>query len=215
MADEAKKLDPELEKIRLEIWKQGIATTMHFTEMSARTRQIGLAFVVAALGLSITLLAQYRDARLPFVLFGYQYDLHISGVIILLSAVGLFAIMLLDLKVYHRMLRGSVAFTTELEQKGFRETHMLTERGLTESVSHYSRSAHGKTGGIKIASRSVTAERKIQRFYWVAIGSIAALGLTVIVFTSRMSEHQLVIEQTIRYEKQEVRPTDAKPGDRR
>lgn len=118
MAEDEKKRDSELEKIRLEIWKQGIATTMHFTEMSARTRQIGLAFVVASLGLAITLLAQYHDARLPLVISDSQYSLHISGVIILLSAVGLYAIMLLDLKVYHRMLRGSVAVYTGVRTEG-------------------------------------------------------------------------------------------------
>lgn len=85
---------------------------------------------------------------------------------------------------------------------------MRTERGLTESVSHYSRSAHGKAGDIKKAARVVTAEQKIGRFYCVAIGGVGALGLLVIYFTSRISEHQLVIEQTIRYEKQEVVPPD-------
>ncbi len=198
MPDDSPPTEPST--IQLEIWKQAIATTIHFTEMSARTRQIGLAFVVAALGLAITLLAQYREARLPFVIFGYQYDLHISGVIVLLSAAGLYAIMLLDLKVYHRMLRGSVAFTTALERAGFRDVHMRTEKGLTESISYYSRSAHDKTGNIASDKRSSTAEAKIVRFYRVAITSIALMGVTLIWLTSRISEHHIIIEQTIKYQ---------------
>lgn len=201
MSEKENNIDLERERIRLEIWKQAIATTIHFTEMSARTRQIGLAFVVAALGLAITLLAQYRDARLPFVLFDHQYDLHISGVIVLLAAGGLYAIMLLDLKVYHRMLRGSVAFTTELERSGFRDTHMLTDKGLTETISHYSRSPHDKTGRIVPGGKNVTAERKIGLFYRVAIACIALMGCVLVILTSRISEHRVIFEQTIEYQK--------------
>ena len=115
MADTSESPDIEKLKLKVEIWKESIATTKHFTEMSVKMRQLGLTFVVAAFALAVTLLSQYPGARIPIPvssIFGkLDYDLHLGGPIIVMSAMGLLVTKLLDVKLYHRMLRGSVAFT--------------------------------------------------------------------------------------------------------
>ena len=42
----------------LQIWAKTVDTQMHFNEMSVKSRQLGLAFVAAALGVAIVLLGQ-------------------------------------------------------------------------------------------------------------------------------------------------------------
>ena len=43
------------------IWTKAVDTQMHFNEMSVKSRQLGLTFVAAALGLAIVLLSRHED----------------------------------------------------------------------------------------------------------------------------------------------------------
>jgi hypothetical protein len=45
--------DYELERLQKEIWEKTLDTQMHFNEMSVRSRQLGLSFVVASLGVVV------------------------------------------------------------------------------------------------------------------------------------------------------------------
>ena len=45
----------EQQEIYVAIWAKAVDTQMHFNEMAVKSRQFGLAFVAAALGLGIVL----------------------------------------------------------------------------------------------------------------------------------------------------------------
>src|SRR5277367_2180387 len=94
--------------VYVSIWKTAVETQMHFNEMSVKARQFGLTFVAAALGLGVVILSRGSDFVLPIPSLGF--DLHGVVLLIAASAFAMFAVSLLDLKVYHRMLRGAVTF---------------------------------------------------------------------------------------------------------
>ena len=50
----------------IKIWEKAVDTQMHFNEMSVKSRQLGLTFVAAALGVAIVLLGQNKDFFLDF-----------------------------------------------------------------------------------------------------------------------------------------------------
>ena len=109
---------------------------MHFNEMSVKARQFGLTFVAAALGLGVVMLSRGPDFVLSIPYLGF--DLHGVVLLVLASAFALFAVSLLDLKVYHRMLRGAVTFGEDFEANYMKQIFQL-EKGMTQAISHYSR----------------------------------------------------------------------------
>ena len=199
MSEEAR---PDLERLKLqvEMWKESISSTKHFTEMSVKMRQLGLTFVVAAFALAITLLSQYPSARIPIPIGDWEYDLHMSGPIIIASVVGLFVTKLLDVKLYHRMLRGSVAFTEELESKVLRPQLMNTDRGLAESISFHSRSKRpAPTDGVDNLLKKTKAKWKIKTFYNLAMVVVGIIGVALTLFTATKVEQRTIINQRIEF----------------
>src|SRR5450830_1010293 len=95
----------EQQEVYVAIWAKAVETQMHFNEMSVKSRQFGLAFVAAALGLGIVLLTRNEDFAIPIPFFG-GFDLNMTVIIAFAGAFALYAVMLLDLHVYHKMLRG-------------------------------------------------------------------------------------------------------------
>jgi len=154
----------------MEIWEKAIDTQMHFNEMSVRTRQLGLSFVVAALGVVVVLLTN-QEARLEL----RGVSSHVAGPILVLVAVGLYAVRTLDLGVYHRMLRGAVAFNESFESKHFKNRIMQVPSGLTETVSLYSRYPDAKNTGDK--GKKQTAEQRVSSFYWTSIAVLVIFGI--------------------------------------
>lgn len=179
-------------KLQLEIWKESIAATKHFNEMSVKMRQLGLTFVVAAFALAITLLSQFPAARVSVPIGDWYYDIHLSGLIIISAALGLLVTRLLDLKVYHQMLRGSVAFTEALENESLVKQLMGTERGLAQTISYYSRT---KSSSLRkgVPPKRTTAEWKIRAFYIWSIIFIMATGIAVTVITTEKVERRSTI----------------------
>ncbi len=97
--------------------------------------------------------------------------------------------MLLDLNVYHKMLRGAVTFNEDFERNYMKEIVAL-QKGMTEAISHYSRyedadadvQADGKyayTGKIR-----QNALIKIRKFYYVSIGTLCAVGVCLFFATA-------------------------------
>jgi hypothetical protein len=171
----------------LAIWAKAVDTQMHFNEMSVKSRQLGLTFVAAALGVAIVLLSRGDDFALFVSIGTWTVQVHIAVILLVAAAIALIAVRGLDLGVYHRMLRGAVTFGEDFEENYMKSMYGL-DKGMTQAISHFSRfddaavkSIDGKykyTGEIR---RS--AEDKIKEFYrntmlflWVA--AIALLLLT-------------------------------------
>lgn len=174
----------ELLKLKKDIWVKAIDTQMHFNEMSVKSRQLGLTFVVAALALAVTMLGRQEGGRFTILWFGDYYETHVAGVIVLITAVAMFSVMLLDLLVYHRMLRGAVSFGEALERDEVRSKIMRTSRGLTETVSIYSRHADAVWSNEKrdyTYSKKKNAANKIRLFYVVSILVLICIGLALIL----------------------------------
>jgi hypothetical protein len=181
---------PEEKAIYVTIWSKVVDTQMHFNEMSVKARQFGLAFVAAALGLAVVLSARGQEAVLDISLFGVDFKLHVSVVIAVVSGFSLYAVKLLDLGVYHRMLRGAVIFGEDFEQKYMKEIFDL-EKGMTQAISHYSRyqdanvSVHN--GQYKYSGDvRRTAEKKINKFYSFSISALFAMAVMLFVVTSNL-----------------------------
>ena len=176
----------EILKLQKEVWEKAVDTQMHFNEMSVRSRQLGLTFVVAALGLSVLFLIREANAlaAIPIPLLDVVLTTHITSLIVLIAAAGLYAVKRLDLGVYHRMLRGAVAFGEELEQGLLRDALMKTPLGMTEFISLYShyneieKTEEGKKT-IYTGKDAVTAEEKINKFYTISITSLLILAFAI------------------------------------
>jgi len=178
---------PERTDTYVAIWAKAVDTQMHFNEMSVKSRQFGLAFVAAALGLSIVLLSKGDEfaVRVPF--FG-GFDLHATVLIILSGAFALVAVRVLDLNVYHKMLRGAVTFNEDFEEKYMKSIFDL-EKGMTQAISHFSRYQDAKvemkdgkyhySGDVK-----KNALEKIRLFYNFSVGSLVAAAVVIFLITA-------------------------------
>ncbi len=152
------------------IWAKAVETQMHFNEMSVKSRQLGLTFVAAALGVGVVLLSQGRDYSLPLNILGLHVEIHITVFLVLGALLALIAVKGLDLNVYHKMLRGAVTFGEDFEQNYMKRIFDL-EKGMTQAISHFSRYqdarvVQGKHGCYTYQGNvKITAEDKIRRFY--------------------------------------------------
>jgi hypothetical protein len=168
----------EQQEIYVSIWAKAVETQMHFNEMSVKSRQFGLAFVASALGLGIVLLSRHEEFSIP--LFA-GLSLPVTAVIAFASAAALYAVMLLDLGVYHKMLRGAVAFGEDFEQNYMKEIFAL-KKGMTQAISHFSRykdaSVTPQDDGkyFYCGSERGSAEQKIKRFYVFTISILVIVG---------------------------------------
>lgn len=163
----------------IEIWKKAVETQMHFNEMSGKSRQLGLTFVAASLGVAVVMLARGED----FALVVASWKVHIGVLLILAAMLALWGVRRLDLSVYHRMLRGAVTFGEDFE-KNYMSKIFDLEKGMTGAISHFSRhtNASVEKGGPRYHYKGgdeVTAEKKIKQFYrdTIVFLFIAAIAL--------------------------------------
>tara|TARA_R110002110_G_scaffold251251_1_gene467158 strand:- start:1058 stop:1666 length:609 start_codon:yes stop_codon:yes gene_type:complete len=180
MAD-PEKLNPDQ---AIEVWKRAIETQMHFNEMSTKSRQLGLTFVVAALGLAVVLLGEGKDVAFSIPICAHQLSIHVSVLIVLVSATALFAVKTLDLGVYHRMLVGAVTFGEEFESTNLVKL-MKTPHGMTQFISLYSRyeDAGKQADGSYAGTIKKTAREKLNQFYNVCITLLVSISIALLIFT--------------------------------
>lgn len=175
---------PLSDELKIEIWKRAIETQIHFAELSIKMRQIGLTLAGATIALAIVL---YRtDSAYSFTVPGYDFLIPVGAILSLIAAVILFAAKIIDVGVYHRMLRGAVKFN-ELYEKSL-DTDVGWPSGLTEAITAYSRfdkpillDERGSEGiHWKAEKRTRPAGDRIEHFYWFCIAAlvIAAIALT-------------------------------------
>lgn len=162
--------NPDQHERYIAIWTKVVDTQMHFNEMSVKSRQLGLTFVAAALGVGIVLLSRGDDFAFLIDLHIFRFQIHIAVVLLLGAWFALKAVSGLDLNVYHRMLRGAVTFGEDFEEQYMKQIFDLN-KGMTQAISHFSRyddagrqiSPEGKY--IYTGNLPVTAEDKIRKFY--------------------------------------------------
>lgn len=196
------------------IWAKAVDTQMHFNEMSVKSRQLGLTFVAGALGVCVVLLGRGADYSLPINFLSYKTDIHISVFLILGALLALYAVKVLDLNVYHKMLRGAVSFGEDFEENYMKKIFEL-DKGMTQAVSHFSRHQdatvrkrpNGRYEYLK--GNDTTAESKIRQFYNYTMWFLAISAVTLFVLTNLSNwfgSNKSDVEKT-----QERAPYTAKP----
>ena len=174
------------EESLIAIWAKAVDTQMHFNEMSVKSRQLGLTFVAAALGVAIFLFTR-TDGKYDVskVIFGVEIKFHVAALIALAAALAVGAVRVLDLGVYHKMLRGAVTFGEDLEER-FLKPRLKLEKGMTQAISHFSRNsdAHVKpdsNGAYHyLGEDRKNAAQKIGRFYNLV--TLALLASSAVLF---------------------------------
>lgn len=172
----------------VKIWSKAVDTQMHFNEMSAKSRQLGLTFATAALGVAILLLSKHEDFLIHLDAFGFECNLSGAGFIVLATALAVYAVKILDLNVYHRMLRGAVAFGEDFERNYFTQIVQL-DLGMTQAISHFSRHSDASVDKSDAkyqytGSKLKSAGGKITLFYRVAITALCIIAVVIFVATS-------------------------------
>jgi hypothetical protein len=181
---------PEEHDRWIEIWSKAIDTQMHFNEMSAKSRQLGLAFVAAALGVAVVLISRGNDYALDIPLDRPLLRIHVAVLIVLAAFVALWAVRTLDVNVYHKMLRGAVAFGEDFEEHYMKQIFEL-EKGMTQAISHFSRKEDAKARIHPETKRMVyscdgerTALQKIEAFYSRALWFLGLTALALLLLTN-------------------------------
>ncbi len=174
----------------IEIWAKAVDTQMHFNEMSVKSRQLGLTFVAAALGLAVVLLSQGEDFALSIPTTSPVVLIHISVVLTLGALLALYAVRTLDLSVYHKMLRGAVTFGEDFEEHYMKQIFDL-EKGMTQAISHFSRYEDAKkdtnpeTKKYKYTGENkISAEDKILAFYKNTFRFLIGSAITLFILSN-------------------------------
>lgn len=178
--------------IYVAIWAKTVETQMHFNEMCVKSRQFGLAFVAAALGLGILLLSRGQEFTITIPIFG-GFQLHATVLVVLSGALALHAVSILDLNVYHKMLRGAVYFGEDFEQNYMKQIFDL-EKGMTQAISHFSRfedavvtlNGHGKYE--YPGTKAKNALDKIRAFYRWSIWILIMTSVLIFIITAHFGK---------------------------
>ena len=162
-------ISTEQQEMYISIWAKAVDTQMHFNEMSVKSRQLGLTFVTAALGIGIVLLTRGDAFAFPIPIAQIDFQLHVAVLLVLGAWLALIAVKGLDLNVYHKMLRGAVTFGEDFEQHYMKQIFEL-DKGMTQAISHFSRyedAGHRLENEkyVYTGERRITAEDKIRSFY--------------------------------------------------
>jgi hypothetical protein len=204
-------LTPDEQEQLIAIWAKAVETQMHFNEMSVKSRQLGLTFVAAALGVAVVLLSRNEGFSYSLHFFpNFDIQLHVSVLLILGAWLAVRAVRILDLGVYHKMLRGAVTFGEDFEQHYMKQIFSLN-KGMTQAISHYSRYEDAMkvvdpTTGKYIYSggKQITAEDKIRDFYkntirflWIGAGALFVMTNLTYALKNPPSQSGLKTEQNV------------------
>jgi hypothetical protein len=195
------------DKLLIDVWKQAVETQKHFNDMCVKSRQLGLTFVAASLGAALYLFIRSTPAggegsdgaaavshsvsAYSFIFCGHLFVLHVSLAVIIAAAAAVYAVRLLDLGVYHQMLRGAVTFGEDIEEKHIRHIVGL-KKGMTQAISHFSRHSDA---AVKIGSDGSydywgqdrrNAGEKLKGFYNFIFGLLALLAALIFLASNFM-----------------------------
>lgn len=181
-------LMPISDEQKIEIWKRAIETQIHFAELSIKMRQIGLTLAGATIALAIVL---YRTGSIySFKVPYFDFLLPVSTILMLSAAAILFAAKMIDVGVYHRMLRGAVKFN-ELYEESL-DGDVGWRSGLTEAITAHSRfknpillDERGSNGSHwRKEDRIDLAGDRINLFYWFCIGGLLFVAVALAVLAN-------------------------------
>ena len=110
-------------------------------------------------------------------------------IIALAGIVALGAVRLLDLSVYHKMLRGAVKFGEDFEENYMKQIFAL-EKGMTQAITHFSQYPNAKTilqrdgrytyeKGKGEENKRKKARDKIKWFYNILMLSLLVLAVAL------------------------------------
>jgi hypothetical protein len=178
------------QEIYVSIWAKTVDTQMRFNEMAIKSRLFGLAFVAAALGLGIVLIARGEDVAIPIPYF-VGWNLNVSVIIVLAGIVALWGVRILDLNVYHKMLRGAVKFGEDFEENYMKQIFAL-QKGMTQAITHFSQYPNAEAilqrDGRYFYEKGKGEEKgrkkeryKIKRFYNILMLSLLVLAAALFV----------------------------------
>ncbi|MCJ9430762.1 hypothetical protein [Kordiimonas marina] len=189
-----KKVSSDQQRVYIEFWSKVVETQMHFNEMSVKSRQLGLTFVAAALGVAVVLIGKQEDffINIPLPCSDNVLHLHVAGIIMVAAAGALWMVRTLDLHVYHRMLRGAVAFGEDFEENYMKKYVYDLEKGMTQAISHFSRhdNAKAEVNGTKTiyeGSDKKSAETKIRKFYTYTMIGMVIVGIVIFLSNKPIS----------------------------
>lgn len=216
----AMRISTDQQERYIAIWAKAVDTQMHFNEMSVKSRQLGLTFVAAALGVAVVLLSRGDAFSFPIVIGGAIFQLHVAVLLTLGALLAIQAVKVLDLRVYHRMLRGAVTFGEDFEEIYMKEIFDLN-CGMTQAISHYSRYDDAKTErGVdkkyEYSGKSrISAEEKIKRFYAMTTWFLV-IGAALILFVTNLpgqnpvssGEERAAVNSSIMHENAPAAVTD-------
>ncbi len=176
---------PFSEDALLKIWEKAVDTQMHFNEMSAKSRQLGLTFVAASLGVAAFMLSNSKDFYFHIPLKLIEIHAHASGLIFVAAALGVIAVRTLDVNVYHKMLRGAVVFGEDFESR-FITPKLGLNKGMTQAISHFSRFSdahtHDGTSPYQYCGiQRTTAGDKVKTFYRYTAGFLIFAAIVTLL----------------------------------
>jgi len=178
----------EVEELKIlnSMWLKTIETQMHFNEMAAKARQLGLSFAVAAIGLVlVSSMKSETTIKVTITVLNRSINLSAAFCIFTIAAIAVYAVSILDTGVYHNMLRGAVSFGEDLESNPRLRKITSSELGLTESVSLFSRHKYVKKHADRSISKGkkITALDKIKKFYRFIISVLIIFALVSFVMS--------------------------------
>jgi len=190
--------------VYIKIWAKAVDTQMHFNEMSVKSRQLGLAFVAAALGVGVVLLGRDADFALLMRWGEKTIQIHIAVILLLGAVIAILAVRVLDLGVYHKMLRGAVTFGEDFEEIYMKRVFDL-DKGMTQSISHFSRFKDASVTSVDREKKRYhgtikkSAEAKIKRFYNFVTASliIGIISLFTVTNQSMLADLLVAISHLI------------------
>ena len=178
---EQRELIVSIQEIYVSIWAKAVDTQMRFNEMAVKSRQFGLAFVAVVLGLGIVLIARGEDIAIPIPYF-VGWRLNLSVIIVLGAIVALWGVRVLDLNVYHRMLRGALKFGEDFEENYMKQIFAL-EKGMMQAITYFSQYPNAEAirqeDGRYTYENGKWARDKIKRFYNILMLSLLVLAATL------------------------------------
>jgi hypothetical protein len=149
----------------IEAWKATVEVQKHFNDIGLRIRSLALTALTFILGGTA-----FAYLNSPLIQFADRVAISPAAVLPLIGVPLWAAFWIIDVRWYHRLLRGAVAEGEALET-------LLVEKGVNVSLAAKIKEASQYPNGKKKADGTANTPRKASRrlnaFYWCGIIALA------------------------------------------